>query len=228
MGQDTLTAEPFFKKYYPFWDKLTEQEQRNLCSCSSMQSYRKSDFIYSHDGDCLGILLVLKGQLRIYIQSDDSREVTLFRLGPGQVCTLSASCIIREITFDISIAAEEDTTLLTTGIQCFRRLMDKNISVQNYVYKHTAESFSDAMWALTEILFSSFDKRLAGYLLEESWRTHSLTLSTTHEQIARNLGSAREVVSRMLKYFEKERIVQLSRGSVKITDPARLEKILEG
>ena len=84
------------------------------------------------------------------------------------------------------------------------------------------------MWAMNQILFSSFDKRLAGYLLDESIRTHSATLHTTHEQIARNLGSAREVVSRMLKYFEKEGIVSLSRGTVTITDEKKLKSCIYG
>lgn len=211
------------QEYYPFWDKITKSEQESLISCSTIQSYHKNDFIYSRDEDCLGILLVLEGQLRIYIQSEENREVTLLRLGPGEVCTLSASCMIREINFDIEIEAEEDSRILTTNVCCFHKLMEQNIYVENYFYKQTVESFSDIMWALSQILFSSFDKRLASYLEDERIRTGSPVLKTTHEQIARNMGSAREVVSRMLKYFEKEGIVTLSRGTVTLTDTAKLK-----
>lgn len=226
MTEQSLALQNYLEKYYPFWEQLEQLEQEQLCSCSQLQTCRKGDFLYSNDDDCLGILLVLKGQLRVFIQSGDTREITLFRVGDGQVCTLSASCIIREITFDIQIEADEDTELIVTNVSCFRTLMQKNIYVENYIYKETTEHFSDVMWAINQILFSSFDKRLAGYLLDESIRTHSTILRTTHEQIARNLGSAREVVSRMLKYFEKEGIVSLSRGTVTIIDEKRLKSCI--
>lgn len=216
------TISHHLQKGYPFWKNLTNKEKEFLTSRSTILDYKKDDFIYSRDGDCLGIFLVLEGQLRIYIQSEESREITLFRLNAGEVCTLSASCLLQEITFDIQIEAEEDSKILLTNINCFHQLIDKNIYVENYVYRQTTERFSDVMWALSQILFSSFDKRLAAYLEDERIRTGSMVLKTTHEQIARNLGSAREVVSRMLKYFEKEGIVSLSRGAVTILDSEKL------
>ncbi|HIX77501.1 MAG TPA: Crp/Fnr family transcriptional regulator [Candidatus Fusicatenibacter merdavium] len=228
MAEQSFNIKNYLEKYYPFWTHLDQREREQLCSCSQLQTCRKGDFLYSNDDDCLGILLVLKGQLRVFIQSGDTREITLFRVGDGQVCTLSASCIIQEITFDIQIEADEDTELIVTNVSCFRTLMQQNVYVENYIYKETTEHFSDVMWAMNQILFSSFDKRLAGYLLDESIRTHSDTLHTTHEQIARNLGSAREVVSRMLKYFEKEGIVSLSRGTVKIIDEKKLKSCIYG
>ncbi len=228
MAEQSLNMQDYLKKHYPFWEHLNHEEQKLLCTCSQLQTCRKGDFLYSNDDDCLGILLVLKGQLRVFIQSGDTREITLFRVSDGQVCTLSASCIIQEITFDIQIEADEDTELIVTNVSCFRTLINRNIYVENYIYKETTEHFSDVMWAMNQILFSSFDKRLAGYLLDDSIRTHSATLHTTHEQIARNLGSAREVVSRMLKYFEKEGIVSLSRGTVTITDEKKLKSCIYG
>ena len=226
MEEPSFQIQYYLEKYYPFWTHLSKPEQEQLVSSSLLQHFRKGDFLYSKDDDCLGILLVLKGQLRIFIQSGDTREITLFRIGSGQVCTLSASCVIQEITFDIQIEADEDTDLIVTNVSCFRTLMRRNIYVENYIYRETTEHFSDVMWAMNHILFSSFAKRLAGYLLDEIIRTHSNVLHTTHEQIARNLGSAREVVSRMLKYFEKEHIVSLSRGTVTVTDEKRLKSCI--
>lgn len=226
MTQTEDSIRQYLKKGYPFWKHLNTKEQDYLTSCSTILDYHKDDFIYSRSDDCLGIFLVLKGQLRIYIQSEESREITLFRLNAGEVCTLSASCLIQEITFDIQIEAEQDSRILLTNITCFQRLIGQNIYVENYVYRQTTERFSDVMWALSQILFSSFDKRLAAYLEDERIRTGSSVLKTTHEQIARNLGSAREVVSRMLKYFEKEGIVSLSRGAVTILSPKKLQTYL--
>lgn len=153
MREQSFPMQSYLEQYYPFWPHLNPKEQEQLCSCSQLQTCQKGDFLYSHDDDCLGILLVLKGQLRIFIQSGDTREITLFRVGDGQVCTLSASCIIQEINFDIQIEADEDTELIVTNVSCFRTLMNQNIYVENYIYKETTEHFSDVMWAMNQILF---------------------------------------------------------------------------
>ena len=145
--------------------------------------------------------------------------------GPGEVCTLSASCAMQEISFDILIEAEEETKVLITPASTFRRLLNQNIYVENYIYRETTEHFSEVMWAMGQLLFTRLDQRLAGYLEDERIRTGSPVLSPTHEQIARNLGSAREVVSRILKSFEKDGIVALSRGTVTILDVKKLRGI---
>lgn len=214
------------KANYAFWDQLNEQEQESFCSYSYIQAFQKNEFVHDRQEDCLGILLVLKGRIRVYIQSDEGREITLFRIGKGEVCTLSASCIMQEISFEIMIESTEETEILITGVPYMKKLMDQNMYVENFIYRQTTERFSDVMWAMTEILFKSFDKRLAGYLEEERQKTGSLVILTTHDVIARNMGSAREVVSRMLKYFEKEGILTLSRGAITIIDPGHLKKML--
>ncbi|MCI5649659.1 MAG: Crp/Fnr family transcriptional regulator [Fusicatenibacter sp.] len=228
MSESTISSDillDYLKQYYPFYDKLTPSEKQILFSCSSIVSYRKGDFLYSCEDDCLGILLVLSGSLRIFIQSGENREITLFTSHKGEVCTLSASCMMREITFDILIEAQEDSRILITSASCFKKLMASNIYVENYIYRGTTEHFSDVMWAMGQLLFTRFDQRLAGYLEDERIRTGSPVLHTTHEQIARNLGSAREVVSRMLKTFEKEGILSLSRGTITILDSGALRRI---
>ena len=219
------TIVPILKEYYPFWERLSADEQHTLAACSGIRSYDKGSFIRSDCDECLGVLLVLSGELRIYIQSDEGREVTLFRAGPGELCTLSASCVMAEITFDIFVEAAETSEVLITRSRCIQRFMESNNYVENFIYKQTAERFSDVMWAISQILFSSFDKRLASYLEDERRRSGSAVITATHDQIAKNLGSAREVVSRMLKYFEREGLVSLSRGTVTITDVKRLKAL---
>ena len=132
---------------------------------------------------------------------------------------MSASCMMQEITFDIFIESIEGSTLLITTAACIHRLMEKNIHAENYIYRQTAERFSDVMWSMGQLLFSSFDKRLAAYLADEQVKSHSSTISTTHEQIAKNLGTARE-------YFEKEGLVSLGRGTVTIKDSQGLRGLL--
>lgn len=214
------------QKGYPFWDRLSSQEQDMLLDSCTIESFQKNDFIHSRRDDCLGIFLVLSGQVRVYIQSDEGREVTLFRVEPGEICTLSASCVMEEITFDTYVEASEDSRLLITHVSCIHKLLERSIYVENFIYRQTAQHFSDVIWAMSQILFSSFDRRLAAYLEDQRRKTGSPVIRTTHDEIARNLGSAREVVSRMLKYFEREGLVSLSRGTVSITDVPRLKAMV--
>ena len=132
---------PVFRSIIHFYSKLTADEQQTLVLSSVLTTYQRGDFLYSCDDDCLGVLLVLSGMLRIFIQSGEQREITLFTTGPGEVCTLSASCAMQEISFDILIEAEEETKVLITPASTFRRLLNQNIYVENYIYRETTEHF---------------------------------------------------------------------------------------
>ena len=212
--------------YYPFWKQLTREEQDLFCSCSRIQNYEKDQFIHGGEDECLGILLVLEGQVRVYIQSEEGKQVTLLRLGKGQIYSLSASCVVQEISFEILAEAAQETRVVITSTCYIKKLMKERVFVENFIYRQTVEGFSDIMWAMSEILFKSFDKRLAGYLEEERIRRKSPVIHETHDEIAKNMGSAREVVSRMLKYFEKEGMVSLSRGAVTIVSQEKLRRLL--
>ena len=188
----------------------------------------KGSRIHSPLESCVGILLVRSGQLRAYILSEDGRDITLYRLFAGEVCILSASCVLDSVNFDLYIDAEEDTEAYCIGAGTFRSLMQQNVEVRCYAYQMTAERFSDTMWTMQQILFMSADRRLAIFLTDELAKTGGDQLRMTHDQIARYMGSAREVVSRLLKYFAQEGIVSLSRGGVTVLDKPRLKRIAQG
>ena len=176
--------ESCLQEHYPFYQKLTAAEQQSLVLSSVLTTYQRGDFLYSCDDDCLGVLLVLSGRLRIFIQSGEQREITLFTTGPGEVCTLSASCAMQEISFEILIEAEEETKVLITPAGTFRKLMKQNIYVENYIYRETTQHFSEVMWAMGQLLFTRLDQRLAGYLEDERIRTGSLVLCHTRADCA--------------------------------------------
>ncbi|KNZ42613.1 Crp/Fnr family transcriptional regulator [Acetobacterium bakii] len=217
----------FIESIFTFWDKLTAQQKSLILGNIMTVNYKAGENIHSGDNDCVGVLLIKRGELRTYILSEDGREITLYRLGPADVCILSASCILQNITFDVHIDAEADSDVLLLNSTVFQEICSQNIYAENFSYKTTIDSFSDVMWAMQQILFMSFDKRLALFLLDEISRISSVTIPLTHEQIAKYVGSAREVVSRMLKYFEKEGFVALSRGEVKVLDKKRLHELIE-
>lgn len=209
-----------------FWDKLTDAQQKNIMDHIISAKYKKGSTIHSGDMDCIGVLLIKKGELRVYILSDDGKEITLYRLGEGDICILSASCILNNITFDVHIDAETSSEVLIIDSVLYKQICSQNVYAENFTDKLVIDRFSDVMWAMEQILFMSFDKRLAIFLFDEMSRTQSDMIELTHEQIAKYVGSAREVVSRMLKYFANEGIVELSRGGVRIIDKKKLKKLI--
>lgn len=217
----------FLKENLSFWNKLNNKEKELIKNNVNNVTYKKGEILHNADAECIGLILIKKGGLRVYILSEDGREVTLYRLSEGDSCVLSASCILNNITFDVVIDAEVDSEVLVINVGTFSKLNNENIYVENFAYKNTVDRFSDVMWAIEQILFMSFDKRLATFLIDEIAKTKSTDINFTHEQIAKYLGSAREVVSRMLKNFEAQSILKLSRGLIQITDKEKLMKLLE-
>ena len=216
----------FIQHTLTFWDKLSPADQSLVTENITTLQYAKGTHIHHSGLDCMGILMIKSGELRVYLLSEDGRDVTLYRLYPGESCILSASCVLKNITFDVHIDAEQDSQLLLLNAKLFQELYNRNIYVENFASKLTIQRFSDMMWAMQQILFMSFDKRLALFLLNESDKTKSDIIRLSHEQIAKYISSAREVVSRMLKYFSTEGIVKLSRGEVTLIDKAKLKHLL--
>lgn len=214
----------FAEAYLDFYPKLGEDEKAKLWQAMTKARFPKGFSVRSRDSECLGVLLVHSGSLRAYIQSDDGREVTLYRLGPGEVCILSASCVLNSLDFEVSIDSDRDTEVFKIAIGAFNELMAANVWVENFSYKSAVARFADVMWAVEQVLFMRFDKRLAIFLLDESAKTG--TVDSTHEEIAKYVGSAREVVSRMLKTFESQGLVELSRGSIRILNRDALKKLV--
>ena len=209
----------------PFWTSLTEQEKEILRKSAVIRRYEKGSFIHSSDRDCLGMLFIISGEIRTYILSDEGREITLFRLYPNDLCVLSASCVISQISFDTQMTARQDTEVLIIPPNITALLKEQNISVRCFLYEQATERFSEVMWTMQQILFKGLDQRLAAFLVEECERTKSNTVRMTHEQIARNISSAREAVARMLKQFTQDGLVELKRGEIIIKDTDGLKRL---
>ncbi len=216
--------EPIYREIFPFWNEISESDRELICRNSFAVNYHNGANIHSGE-ECSGVIFVRSGSLRLYMMSEDGKDITLYRLHSGDMCMLSASCVLRTITFDVFIDAEEDSECYVVSGSVFAELSSRNPQIRIFALETAVSRFSDVMWVMQQILFMSMDKRLAIFLLDESSRTGSDTITLTHEQIARYIGSAREVVSRMLKYFASEGIVEVSRKGVKIIDKNRLRKL---
>lgn len=217
-----------FQDYFPIWDKLNQDQQDQLLSALMLRTVAKGTVLHNGDMDCTGLLLVKSGQLRAYILSDEGREITIYRLFDRDMCLFSASCIMRSIQFDVTIAAEKDTELWVIPSEVYQRLMEQSVAVSNYTSELMADRFSEVMWLMEQVMWKSLDKRLAAFLLEEASIEGTGQLKLTHENIANHLGSHREVITRMLRYFQSEGMVKLSRGMVTILDTGKLEALQDG
>ena len=210
----------------PFWDKLKEPEKKLILEHTVLNSYKGGENIHGGYEDCTGVIAVKSGRLRVYLLSEEGKEVTLFRLLDHDVCLLSASCIMRNISFDIYVDAEGPTELFVVNSATYDKIAKENPAVGNFMTEMISMRFSEAMWVMEQILFMKLDKRLAMFLLEEANLESGDTITLTHEQIAGHMGSAREVISRMLKYFSNEGILSVSRKGIKILDRKRLTEFV--
>lgn len=214
-----------YSKLFPFWGSLSQEEKLTMCKITTSVRYSKGTNIHGANGICTGAILVEKGCVRVYMLSEEGREITLYRLYPGDICMLSASCVIKSITFDVMVDAEEDSDCYIINAKQFSELLEKNVYVNNFALEKVVERFSDVMWVMQQILFMSLDKRLAIFLLDESNKSKDGIVNLTNEQIAKYMGSAREAVSRMMKYFKEEGIAERKQHSIIILDKSKLKKL---
>ncbi len=214
------------QKVFPFWENLNQEEQALVAESIVSRKMQKGESMHRGCGECSGIVYVAKGQLRVYIVSEEGREVTLYRVHTGDLCVLSASCLMDAIVFDVLIEAVEETELIVLPSPVLNGIMEKNPLVELSLYRTATERFSDVMWTMQQILFMGADKRVAHFLWDEMAKTGETTIRLTHDEVARFIGSAREVVSKVLKYFAEEGAVALSRGKIEIIDKGKLRNYL--
>ena len=214
------------QKVFPFWENLNQEEQALVAESIVSRKMQKGESMHRGCGECSGIVYVAKGQLRVYIVSEEGREVTLYRVHTGDLCVLSASCLMDAIVFDVLIEAVEETELIFLPSPVLKGIMEKNPMVELSLYRTATERFSDVMWTMQQILFMGADKRVAHFLWDEMAKTGETTIRLTHDEVARFIGSAREVVSKVLKYFAEEGAVALSRGKIEIIDKGKLRNYL--
>jgi len=214
-----------FSAYFPIWNKLSGEEQRILEDAVTHKTVAAGTLLHGGSEDCIGLLVVESGQLRAYMTSEEGKELTLYRLFERDMCLFSAACMLSSLRADVMVEVEKDTALWIIPPGVYETLMKTSMEVSNYTNQLMASRFTDVMWLMDQILSKSMDARLAAFLLEECTIEESDVLSLTHERIARHMGTAREVVTRLLKYFQEEGIVKLSRGGIEIMSRKKLSAL---
>lgn len=214
-----------FAEYFPIWNKLDKSHQALLLGATEFKRFKAGTILHDGSPECIGMLLVRSGQLRAYLLSDEGREITISRFFEMDICLFSAACVMPNMQYAVFIEAEKDCEVWVIPACLYQNLMNESLALSNYSHNLITNHFSDVMWLMEQIMWKSFDKRLAQFLLEESTLEGSHSLKITHEKIANHLGTAREVVTRMLRYFQAEGFVKLTRGSVDIISQSSLSQI---
>jgi CRP/FNR family transcriptional regulator len=176
-------------------------------------------------GDTCGSLaLVLEGHARVYKLAESGREITLYRVEPGHCCILTASCILSGRPFPANAVAETGLVAALVPPAQVVRWMSEHQAWRELLWSLLAERLADVIGLVEEVAFRRMDRRLAGHLVEQA-APGSNQVAATHQQIAAELGTSREVVSRLLKDFELRGWLELSRGSVCLTDADALDRL---
>ena len=217
-----------FSECFPIWNKLTREQQERLRSVTDLQRISAGTVVHDGSPECKGMVLVKSGQLRAYLLSDEGREITICRFFEMDICLFSASCVMPNMMFDVFIEAEKDTEMWVIPACLYQNLMDESLPLSNYSHDLITNHVSEVMWLMEQIMWKSFDKRLAGFLVEESRIEETDALKITHEKIAAHMGTAREVVTRMLRYFQSDGMVKLTRGTVELVDKKALMRLSDG
>lgn len=213
-----MDKEYYLRETLPFFDNLTQKEKEELVLKSTIGEYERGEIVHSKNSSCTGLLITVSGNFRVFISSPSGRQITLFKLYERDVCMLSASCAFQNLNYDVSLEAQWDCRSIILDSLLIKKLSESNFQVMNFLLQLTQDKLSQVMYVLEQATFFSLDDRITDFLLEQSRYLNSNILYITHENIANELGSSREVISRILKKFEKDGKLEVSRGKIKLID----------
>lgn len=213
------------QEIFPFWEKLTTKEQEELQQSIVETTCPKGMLLHYGGRECAGVQIIRSGQARVFVTSLHGGEITLFRLVEGDVSILSAACMMKGMDIELDMELEADSVICTIPKSVYKKIHDENTAVKDYTLEMISEKFSDVMWLFNQYVFSNVASRLAGAILEHRALAGTDTLTITHDALSRDLGTAREVVTRLLKQFQLDGMVKLTRGKIEVLDAGKLAKI---
>ena len=211
-------------KQIPYWEYLTEDEKKRAAESAYIRHYVTGEQMYGPYVECVGMIHMLRGEARAYLLSDEGREITLFRVDEGDNCVLSASCVLAHIHFESHIEAAKPSDVLIIPVKVFGELVEQNVYVRCYSYEVATRRFSAVVSVMEQKNFERMDKRLASYLLRLYRETGKTVIRITQKQLAQRINSVRETVSRTLKRFAGEGMIEIRRGSILLKDLQKLEQ----
>ena len=210
----------------PFFLEAPRELQAAITEASSVVRLESGEFFLQEGDSCENFAIVVSGRMRVYKVAESGHEITLYHVGAGEACPLNVSCILSDRPVPAMARVEEDVEAVVIPAATFRLWMAKHESIRTFVFRMFANRLTEVMSLVEEVAFRRMDHRLASRLIEmfaNSGRQEAVDI--THAEIAAELGTAREVVSRLLKEFERLGAISLARGRISLRDAKRLEGI---
>ncbi len=207
-----------FETYLPFWKNLKEEEKKLIKNVAVERTFSKGEILASSQEVCIGMVMVLSGDIRVSLISEDGRLISLYHVGAGETCVMTAACVIEQLAFETMVTAEVETRVLVIPPYVISRLSKENIYLRSYLYERLTQRFSDVVWVMEQILFKRIDQRVAQFLLDYYEKTGQKEVRMTQEEIGNEINSAREVVARMMKQFSRDGLVEVKRGKILLKD----------
>ncbi|MHC4707516.1 MAG: Crp/Fnr family transcriptional regulator [Planctomycetota bacterium] len=210
-----LNAEQFTETF-SFFRNSPRQLVEDILSSSRHAFAHLGTLMHLEGEPCTYLELVLSGEERGYKSGPAAKEITLYEVGPGEACPINAVCVLTDTAFPLNVAAITDVSLLLIPAKDFKNLLSEYEEMRTFVFRSVGQRFEAVLGLVDELVFKKMDQRLFDYIVEKS---EDGRLPTTHQQIANDLGTAREVVSRLLRSFERDGRVALSRGHIRLLGP---------
>lgn len=205
---------------YPALEGLAAERLDRLIAESHVLVAKAGTVLFDEDSPCQAFPLLVQGTIRVSKIGANGRELQLYRVVPGEACILTSSCLLGQVAYRARGVADTDMVAVALPPAVFTALLAEHEPFRTYVFSLFAERMADLMQLVEAVAFQRLDQRLAALLLGKGRVVH-----TTHQALADELGSVREIVSRLLKNFSEQGLVSLSREQVEIVDAARLREI---
>ncbi|HEX6827527.1 MAG TPA: Crp/Fnr family transcriptional regulator [Burkholderiales bacterium] len=209
-------------KLYPVLQALSQQELDQLLAQARPLALSSGSVVFDERRSCQGFPMLLSGSIRVVKSAPSGRELQLYRVEPGESCILTSSCLLGNADYSARGIAERDLELLVLPPAVFQRLLETHEPFRKFVFSLFSERLADLMQLVEEVAFRKLDQRLAALLL-----SRGRLIRTTHQALADELGSVREIISRLLKTFTEQGLVTLGREQIEVLDPAGLERIAD-
>lgn len=225
MQHDESVANKWLPRF-PELSKINDPAWLEAVQNARIRAIPQGTVIFRPGDPCMSFVLVLTGTVRIYLPSETGREILLYRVDPGEICVLTLSNLLGEKPYSAEGVTETETQLVIIPPQYFEHALTASQAFRRYIFSMIGRRLGEIMLLLEEITFKRLDLRLAQLLMRNVSENNNPQLYKTHQDLAAELGSSREVISRLLKDFERSGLVRLDRGQIHVLSVANLEQYI--
>lgn len=212
-----------WRTHFPELARISDIAWTEAVKAASVRAIPRGTVLFRPGDPCMSFVLVLAGTVRVYIPGESGREILLYRVEPGEICVLTLSNMLGGITYSAEGVTETDAQLVAIPPQQFEHALTASPAFRRYIFSMIGRRLGEIMLLLEEITFKRLDIRLAHWLARAASDSEDHLVHKTHQDIAAALGSSREVISRLLKEFERNGWIRLNRGNIEVLSRTELE-----